>query len=522
MVLIAPSLFTSQIYEKLQELLMKKHATLLGISFLVSKILGLIRDNMLAAKFGATAGAGIFNLDTYYAAFRLPDLLYNLLSYGVLSAAFVPLFVEALKKKGEESANRFANEIFHAISGVILLLSIALFLLAPFLTRIFVPGFSPNDFQTTVTLTRIMLATPFLFTLASIAGGIQNARERFLGLSLGPIFYNVGILSGIVFLSETYGVYGVALGVSLGALLNLLVLFPGIFRVGFRYKFPSALWTARVREMITLSLPRIFGMSVTQISLIVNTILASTLGTGSIVIMNFTSNLESLPVGMIGISVAVVSFGSLSGFWAEGKTAEFVREISQNLRRILFLLIPATFGMIALRFQIVSLLLGRGKFSAADIELAAQTLGIFVLGLAFGGIVFLLARGFYAMKETKTPVAVGIAAVLSNILLSLLATKIFHFGTFGLAAANASANIINAAGLFFFLQRKIKQKLLGISEIFKFVGASLVMLGAVEITKSGFENIFLQTGLAILVGAGVYFAVCRMWSSKGVARRIGE
>lgn len=499
---------------------MKKHATLLGISFLISKILGLIRDNMLAAKFGATAGFGIFNLDAYYAAFRLPDLLYNLLSYGVLSSAFVPLFVEALKKKGKNEANRFANEIFHAISGAILLLSVLLFILAPYLTRVFVPGFSATDFQTTVQLTRIMLITPFLFTLASIAGGIQNAHQKFLGLSLGPIMYNLGILAGIIFLSETYGVYGIAFGVSLGALLNLLVLFPGIFRVGFRYEFPrpslSALWTSRVREMIMLSLPRIFGMSVTQISLIVNTVLASTLGTGSIVIMNFTSNLESLPVGMIGISVAVVSFGTLSAFSAEGKTAEFAREISQNLQRILFLLIPATFGMIALRFQIVSLLLGRGKFSGADIALTAQTLGIFVFGLAFGGIVFLLARAFYAMKDTKTPVVIGLIAVFSNILVGVVATKIFHFGTFGLAAANAFANIINATGLFFLLQRKIKHRLLKIPNILKFIAASLVMVALVELVKLGFENIFLQTGTAMLIGAGVYFGVCRMLGILGI------
>lgn len=490
---------------------MRKHATLLGFSFLVSKILGLIRDNLLAAKFGAAAGAGIFNLDTYYAAFRLPDLLYNLLSFGILSSAFVPLFVEALKRHGKEAANRFANEIFHGFGAAIFAFSILLFIFAQPLVRLFVPGFQAADLETTVALTRIMLVTPFLFTLASIAGGIQNAHEKFLGLSLAPIMYNLGILGGIVFLSDTYGVYGVAIGVSIGTLLNLLVLFPGIFRVGFRYEFPSGLWTARVREMIALSLPRIFGMSVTQISLIVNTVLASTLGTGSIVIMNFASNLESLPVGMIGISVAIVSFGALSKFWAEEKTAEFVREISQNLNRILFLLIPATFGMIALRFQIVHLLLGRGKFTFTDTVVTADTLGIFVIGLAFGGIVFLLARAFYAMKDTKTPVAIGIVAVVSNIAVGIAATKIFHYGTFGLAAANAFANIINAVGLLIFLRKKLKTAVLDGFDIVKCIIASLVMVKMVELTTASIQNIFLQTGLAILVGAGTYFGIYRLF-----------
>lgn len=503
---------------------MRRSATLLGISFLLSKILGLIRDNLLAATFGATGGIGVFNLDTYYAAFRLPDLLYNLLSYGVLSSAFIPLFIETKKKEGESSAFRFANEIFLSVGLAILFVSVALWIFAPNIIPLFVPGFSAEDFQTTVDLTRIMLATPILFTLASVASGIQNAENKFLGLAVAPIFYNLGIILGIIFWSAGNGVYGAALGVSIGAFLHLLATLPGMFRLGFRFKLPAALWTARVKEMIALSLPRIFGMSVTQISLIVSTIIASTLATGSIVIMNFVSNLESLPVGMIGISIAVVSFGTLSAHAALGNMKALTSEVSENLRKILFLLIPATAGMIVLRFQIVRLLLGRGKFTWTDTILTADTLGIFSIGLAFGGIVFLLARAFYALKDTKTPVTIGIAAVVTNIGVSLVSTKIFHFETFGLAAANALANIVNAIFLLWFLTRRLRTRVLEIPEIMKFVVAALIMAALVQFTKSAFGNIFedidtyielgAQTGTAILVGAGVYFGMCRLLRCK--------
>lgn len=489
---------------------MKKSAILLGFSFLLSKILGLARDNLLAATFGASSGGtGIFNLDAYYTAFRLPDLIYNLLAFGALSSAFIPLFAEIFEKKGKEEAFKFSNEIFHIVFGIVFIISVIFFFAAEPVMKLFVPGFSNVDRETAVGLTRLMLLTPMLFTIGSIAAGIHNARGRYAAIALAPILYNSGILVGIFFFAKKYGVYGPAIGVILGAALHTAVLLPGIFKDGLHLTFPRFQITNRVKEMVKLALPRIFGMSVTQISLVIDTILASTLATGSIAVLNFASNLESLPIGLIGVSVAVVSFGTLSGLAAEGKSEAFIVELKKNLRRILFLLIPISVGMFILRFQIVQLLLSRGKFSWHDTILTANTLGIFLAGLVFGGTIFLLARGFYALKNTKTPVKIGLFAVLVNLLLSILFTKIWPLGTYGLALANSTADALNAVLLAYALSAALKTAIIPLKDIGKFLLASFVMAGAVHLAKTATGYILIDVTAATLLGAAIYFWMCR-------------
>lgn len=501
---------------------MKSGTILIAISFLVSKGLGLLRDNLLASGFGATNANGLFNLDTYYAAFRIPDLLYNLLSYGVLSAAFVPLFVEILKKKGKKSAFNFSNQILNTFSVFIILISGLLFVFAPLLLKIFVPGFEESEFGLTVNLTRIMLVTPLFFTIGSVASGIQNSLHKFLGISLAPIFYNAGIIFGILVLSPKFGVYGAAIGVSAGALLSILIQLPAIVKSGFRYFLPKKLLTPAVKEMIFLSLPRIFGMSVTQISLLVDTVIASTLSTGTITIINFASNLESLPVGLIGLSFAIVSFGTLSGFAAEGKKDEFAAEISNNLRKMFFLLIPLALGMFALRSQIVQVVLGGGKFNITDIALTADTMGIFLSGLVFGSTVFLLARAFYALKDTRTPVLIGVASVLTNIFISFISTRLLNLGSFGLAAANSIADIINASFLLALLSRKLNRSILDFAETGKFLlsaAAMIIFIFAIKISMDRFwESSRILLAIQLLAvssaGAAIYFAICYMLKCK--------
>lgn len=505
---------------------MKLATFLLGCSFLLSKILGLLRDHLLASGFGTLGTDPIFNLDTYYAAFRLPDLLFNLLSYGVLSAAFVPLFTEILHKEGRKQANRFTNQILHTLGSAILIFSLVLFILAPYVIRIFLPGFSEENVTTTANLARIMLVTPILFTIGSTLGGVANALHKYIGLAVAPIVYNLGIILGILFLAKPYGVYGVSVGVVFGALLHLIAQIPQLLKAGFRYEFPKRFFGTHVREMIKLSLPRIFGMSVTQISLIVDTVIASTLASGSIAVINFAANLESLPIGIIGISVAIVSFGTLAVYSAEGNLTEFIAEIKTNIRRILFLLIPLALGMFTLRFQIVRLILGRGKFDWSATILTANTLGVFLSGLIFGSLVFLLARGFYALKNTKTPVTIGIIAVLSNIVFSILFTKIWKLGPYGLALSNSIADILNTSLLIILLSRTLKASLLDFGEIAKYIVSGLLMVGIVQLTKIAFGYVFadidtyveltIQTASAVILGATVYFGMCWVLRCKEI------
>ena len=490
---------------------MKIGALLLGFSFFLSKVLGIIRDHLLARQFGAGNGEGVsavFNLDTYYAAFRMPDFLFHQLSYGVLAAAFVPIFVEILRKENRENAFRFASDVMRLVSLIMVGFSIIIFIIAPYIIPVFVPGFSKEALDVTILSTRIMLVTPIFFTIGSIAGGMQNALHKFLALSLAPVFYNIGIIGGIVFLSKTYGVYGVAIGVAIGAFLNMLVQLPSILKFGFRFSPSPKWWTARVREMVLLSLPRILGMSATQVSLIVDTIIASTLAAGSITIINFAANLESLPIGIVGVSVAIVSFGVLSSHAADQNMIEFKKEISTNLRKILFLLIPLAFGMFSLRFQIVKIVFEKGAFTGTDTLTTANTLGFFLIGLIFGGIMFLLARGFYALKNTKTPVKASIAAVAINIIASILLTKVLKLETYGLAIANSIADAFNAILLLVLLSKLLKESVIDLGETAKFFAAAILMFAVVNFTKNYFENVYFQTAVSAGVGALVYFFAC--------------
>lgn len=502
---------------------MKTGTLLLGLSFFISKLLGLLRDTLLASQFGAGTGhlmGGIFNLDIYYAAFRIPDFLFNLLSYGILSAAFVPLFIEIGKKDGDRTALRFTNEVLHTMSILIAAISLILFVIAPYLINIFVPGFSPEEVVLTARLTRIMLLTPLFFTIGSIAGGVGNATQRFSGIALAPVIYNLGILGGIYFLAPHYGVVGVAWGVTCGAFFNMLVQLPPLIKAGYHYVVPTQLWSPQLKEMITLSLPRIFGMSVMQLSLLVDTIIASTLTAGSITIINFAINLESLPMSIVGISIAVVSFGTLAHHAADGNLKALADEVRLNLRRILMLLIPITLGMFVLRYQIVSLIFKRGLFTAEDATITATTLGIFLGGLVWVGMIYLLGRGFYAMKNTKTPVIISATAVALNMILSLFFTKVLHLDTYGLALANSLADFVNATLLIIFLSRKLKTSVLDLREALKYSVSAIIMAFAAYGVSTLSQNVLTQAITATCAGIVVYAGMGILLKSEEIMARL--
>lgn len=460
---------------------MKKGTLFLSLSFLISKILGLGRDLLLASSFGAGQHLGTgpqYNLDAYYAAFRLPDMLFNLLSYGVVSVAFIPLFLEITKRENREKAELFAGTVLKTLAIGISCISIVLAVAAPVILKFIVPGFSQDLFDVTVLLTRIMLITPVFFTISGVFSSIQNASQFFLGLSIAPIIYNLSIVGGILLFSKSFGVYGVAWGVVVGALLHMSVQLPGLLRNGFHFRFGSHPGQKKnLREMILLSLPRLAGMSVSQISLVIDTIIASTLAVGSISIINFANNIEGLPLGMIGVTVSIVSFTALSQAHILGNKALFREEIQKSLERVLLLLLPISAGIIILAKPLVSVLLGYGAFTAVDVTQTATTLIAFSIGLSTGGIVFILARAFYAVKDTITPVCVGIAAVVTNIILSLVMTRVFHFATTGLALSNSAADFINASLLFIILSKKIRHVLVSGTEFLKMICGMIVMSG---------------------------------------------
>ncbi len=442
---------------------------ILATTSLFSRLLGLIRDRLLASNFGASG-----NLDCYFASFRIPDLLFNFLILGALSSAFIPIFTDFLAKNKEEKAWEIASTILNFVVISLIFLGGSVFLLAPYLVILIAPGFDSTRLALTTSLTRIMLLSPLFFGISSIFGGILTSYKKFFAYAIAPIFYNLGIISGILILVPIFGIYGLALGVIFGALLHLLVQLPAVISTGFKFKFCLNLKEPTILKIFYLALPVTLGLIISQLNLTVDTIIGSTLKSGSVAVLNFASNLMSLPMGIIGISFAIPCFPLLAEASALKKNSEFATYFSLTLRRILFFILPATVLMIVFRAQIVRLILGTGKFDWQDTILTLKTLGYFSLGLVGFSTVPLLARGFYAIKDTLTPVKIGFFALIINLIGNLVFSR--FLGVAGLALASALAALFNAFALLFILGKIIPE--LDLTKIFssgvKYLSVSLL------------------------------------------------
>lgn len=273
---------------------------------LASRFFGLIRDRILASKFGAGD-----ELDIYYAAFKIPDLVFNLLILGALSAAFIPVFTSLLSRDKAKKAWQLANEVLSLAVVALAVMAAVLFLLAPQLVSLITFGFSESKQEMVAVLTRIMLLSPFLLGLSGLLGGILNSFNKFLFYSLAPVFYNVGIIIGALFFTEHLGIAGLAWGVVLGALLHLSVQIPEALRCGLKFKFNFNLRDPNLRKVVTLMIPRTMSLAVVQINFLIVTVLASTLHAGSLAIFNLANNIQSVPLGMFGISFAIAAFPTL-------------------------------------------------------------------------------------------------------------------------------------------------------------------------------------------------------------------
>lgn len=425
-------------------------AFIISFAGVASRVLGLLRDRILAGQFGAGD-----TLDAYYAAFRVPDLIYNLMIVGALSAAFIPVFTELISEKKEKDAWQLSSGILSLqilIAGVV---SIILAIFAPTLMKMVTPGYSGDKMALTVTLTRIMFLSPFLLGISGIIGGALVSFKKFLIYSLAPVFYNLGIIIGTVYFVKPLGPSGLAWGVVLGALLHLLVQYPAVKFSGFSFRpmFFSAWRNKNVRKVLKLMVPRTLTIAVSQINFTIITIFASTLATGSLAVFNFANNIQSGPLGLFGVSFAIAVFPTLSALAAQKKQDEFVQALSRTLRQILFFVIPLSIFLFVLRAQTVRVVLGSGKFNWDNTILTFQVLGLLAGSLFAQSLLPLLTRAFYALQNTKTPLLIALVSEATNLLLVL--TLIKSHGVYGLAIAFSVSSIINMALLMFFLRKKL-------------------------------------------------------------------
>lgn len=412
---------------------------------LVSRILGLLRDRLLTHTFGATRIAGgISELDTYYAAFQLPDLLYQILIMGTISACFVPYFTD-LYKKDRIQAWKLSNNALSSLIVVMVVLVSGCFLFSKQLIGLFTVGMPESSQALTLQLTHIMLLSPLLFSISGVTGAISHSLKRFTAFALAPILYNISIIIGIVWLAPRYGIYGVSIGVVIGALAHATIQIISAWRGGFQLR-PLIDWKDKVfLAMVKSSFPRILSMAVGRINILVDTTLASMLATGSITILNLAQNVQSLPLGTIGIAVAVASFPFLSEFVAENKHEDLGKYVNQKIEKMLYILLPVTLITILLRTEIIRLLFGSGKFNWTDTITTADTLGFFALSFVSESIQPIITRTFYAYKNTKDPLLIAIISIIINIIASVTFIILFNGSVVMLGLAFSIASILELA-----------------------------------------------------------------------------
>ena len=493
-------------------------AALVAIFSLLSRFLGMIRDRILAGQFGAGA-----SLDIYYAAFRVPDLIFNLVVLGALSAGFIPIFTNLLKKDNSDNKEAWdlASNVLNFLSLAILILSIFGIIFAGPLVKVIAPGFNPEAQLLTANLTRIMFLSPLFLGISGVLGGILQSTRRFLVYSIAPIAYNLGIIFGAVYLSKWFGIYGLAWGVVIGAFLHAAIQFPAVYRLGFRWSMILDWRDRNTRKIGRMMVPRTLSLAVSQIGLLFTTIIASMLPSGTLTVFNFANNLQSFPVGVFGVSFAIAAFPSFSEHAFEPEI--LIKKFSSTMRQIMFFVIPATVIIITLRAQIIRVVYGTGAFDWNATVLTMNALGIFSTSLVAQAAAPLLVRVFYARHNSKTPLYIGGLSVLANLILSWFLGK--KMGVAGLAIAASVSSALNFVLLWIFLYIEIP--ILNAFPIFiaalKFSAAALLSGVAIQISKlavwpfidmTTFRGVFTQLCVSSIVGALVYLFICKMLGSE--------
>lgn len=485
-------------------------ATILMITVFASKFLGLIRDRLLVHEFD-TSQAAIF-----FASFRLPDLLFQLIIFGAVSVAFIPIFTDILGKKGEKQAFTFASNIlnlslivFGAIVGIAIIFT-------PQLNSLFVPGFSGEQKTMTDNLTRLILVSQIILVIGSFFIGVAQSYQRFIIPSLAPLFYNLGIIVGIAIFSQFFGIMGPAVGVILGAILHILVQIPLIKSLGFKYSFSFNFLDSGVKEVFKLISIRNIGLAFEQVNDTIGIALASLISYSSVTILTFAQHLQVVPIGLFGATIAQAALPVLSREQSRGEGESFKITLLTTMHQILFLTLPAAAILIVLRIPVVRLVFGASQFNWADTVLTGRTVAFLSLGLAAQSVILLLVRGFYALKDTRTPVVVSFVSVAANVIMSFLFIRVLMLDVWGLGLAFAISANLSFLLLIFFLDRKVggfeRESL--IVPAMKMLLAAVVAAVALYIPIKALDqlvfdttktvNLIILTGIASSFGLGIY------------------
>lgn len=508
-------------------------------SYLASAALGLLRDRLLAGRFGAGN-----ELDVYYAAFVVPDLIALLLILGATSSAVVPIF-NSYFSKSKEDAFGYVSNLLNVFLVFLIAVCLIFIIFAPYFISLIAPGFSEQKKADAVALTRIMFLSPIILGVSNIISGLLQVFHKFLATAVAPIMYNTGIIIGVLFLFPIFGITGLAWGVVLGGLFHLITQMPAFFRSGFRFKKVFQPTHPGILRTFKLMAPRSLGLAAGQLNTVAITAIASTLSAGTLSVFNLANNLSSILTNAVAVSLSTAVFPAMSVAHSAENKDDFKRKFSGAFGQIMFLAIPASLLIFLLRAQIVRIILGSGKFGWLDTRLTAACLGIFSMSLLAQGMIFLLSKTFYALHNTKIPAIISGATVAFNVLMSLLLIRsivifspfsdflrtimklqgIESIGVLGIALAFTITMNIEAVLLLFFLFKKFKN-----FEFFEIIrsfvkiliavlGTGIIVLAARQystyfINTQSFLGIFSQFVITAFAGLVAYVIISFLLKSR--------
>jgi len=508
---------------------MFKNIFKVSIATILSRILGYIRDMLIAYNFGCS-----IYTDAFFVAFRIPNLLRQLLGEGTLSSSFIPVFTHEYSIDGKEVAKKTANYVFFLIIMLTSVLVIIGEIFAPFIVRIIAPGFvlEPEKFHLTVKLTRIMFPIMCFISLAAVVFGISNSLKYFFIPALAPTMMNITVIIYFVIFSFSQDklIKGLGFAVLTGIFLEFLFpLFIPIKEKILSFRFIRSpfkmLKDKGVLKIIMLMLPATVGIAVYQFNAFVDTICASLLREGSVSALYYSLRLTHLPLALFGISVATVTLPYLSEDNAKKNMDKFFVTFENGIYYIFLFILPATVGIIYLAEPIIKVLFERGQFNQNSVLLTKGVLRFYASGLLFFAGVRILTASFYAMKDTKTPVKTASVSLFVNLFLNII--FMFKMEAKGLALATSIASFFNFIYLFLLLRKKLNYKISSqlFLKIVKIVVATLFLFLFLRFFPSGKLNIYLKLSSEIFGGALVYIIVCHFlkvlpFSLKSYIKRV--
>lgn len=514
-------------------------ATLIMVMVVVSRVLGLVRQRTLAHFFTAD------QLSLFFAAFRLPDLIFEVLVFGAFSSAFIPVFT-GLLKKGKKEAWQVAATIVNLGVLAFLVISGILIFFSPHLYGILAPGFTNGQQETIVSLTRVLFIAQGFFIVSYVLTAVLESSRRFLVPAIAPLFYNLGIIAGTYLFSSRLGLMAPVIGVVLGAFFHFLIQLPLSMKLGFKFR-PKIVIDNNVKKIGHLALPRLVEVSVTQVSKTVELFLSSLISTASFTYFTLGSAIYLVPVGLFGTSLAKAALPTLAR--QRDDLPQFKKTLYAALYQMVFLILPVSTALIVLRIPVVRLIFGTDIFSWEATVQTGLVVSAFSFGVIFQAANSLLSRSFYALSDTKTPVIVSISSIVFNIILALIFIKALGIPTWGLAAAFSIGSFIQASTLFVLVNKRLgsSSNFSLLIPIFKSIIASIIsgssmflilkffdrsvwikelsFFGRVDSVRNlPFEKFVLDTRytwnlltltiIVVFVGTAIYFGVLFLLKSK--------